>query len=251
MRSRPLALAVASALLSLPAAAQTLDEVLAKNFAARGGKEKIQAVQSARITGKMLVGPGMEAPVVMEWKAPNRVRVEFVVQGQTGVQAYDGTTAWMHMPFMGKAEPEQMPAEAARDMEQQADFAGPLFDYAAKGHQVELVGKADVEGTEAYQLRVTLKNGDVIHEYIDAESFLTIKTEGKSKRGDQEIETETAIANYREVDGLVLPHSMETKMKNAPAGMPGQSITIDKYELGVEIDDGRFAMPAAAAKPAA
>jgi outer membrane lipoprotein-sorting protein len=253
MRSRALVLAAASALLCLPVAAQpapltTADEVIAQNLAARGGKDKILAVQSARITGKMMIGPGMEAPVTMEWKAPNRVRMEFVVQGQTGVQAFDGSNAWMHMPFMGKADPEPMPAEQANDIEQQADFPGPLVDYQTKGHQVELLGREDVEGTDAYKLRITLKSGDVITEYIDAESFLSIRMEGRSKRGDQEIETETSIGNYKQVGDLLLPHSMETRMKGAPANAPAQSITIEGYELGATIDDGRFTMPA---KPAA
>lgn len=256
MRSRTLALAAASSLsillLATPggAAELTVDEVIAKNLEARGGKDKIMAVESARITGKMTIGPGMEAPVTMEWKAPNRVRMEFIVQGQTGVQAYDGKAAWMHMPFMGKADPEPMPAEQASEIEQQADFHGYLVDYKSKGHQVELLGKEELEGTEVYKLRVTLKSGDVITEYIDADSFLTIMMEGKTKRGDQEIETQTAVGNYKEVGGVVLPHSMETRMKGAPAGAPAQTITIDNYDLGAAIDDARFAMPEkTAAKP--
>ena len=38
---------------------------------------------------------------------------------------------------------------------------GPLIDYKAKGHTVELLGKDKVEGTDCYKLKVTLKNGDV------------------------------------------------------------------------------------------
>jgi outer membrane lipoprotein-sorting protein len=251
MRSRAFVLAAASVLLALPLAAEeatTVEQVVAQNLAARGGKAKIDAVESARITGRMTVGPGMEAPVTMEWKAPNRARIEFVFQGQTGVQAFDGTTAWMHMPFMGKADPEPMPAEQARDVEQQADFHGALVDWQAKGHQVELLGREEVEGTDAYKLRITLKNGDVTTEYLDAESFLTIRTEGSTKRGDQVLETETSIGSYKEVGGVVLPHSMEMRIKGMPAGAPAQVITIDSYELGVAIDDSRFVMPA---KPAA
>ena len=239
------------ALLAASASAQTADEIIAKNLEARGGKDKIMAAEAVRITGKMTMGPGMEAPFTMEWKNPNRVRLEFTVGGQTGVQAYDGSTAWMHMPFMGKAEPEAMPAEQTADMEQQADFVGPLVDYQAKGHQVALVGKRDVEGTEVYDLQITLKNGDVVHELIDAETFLTIKQESRRKQGDQEMDFETSIGNYKEVGGLVLPHSIETRMKGAPAGTPGQAITIDTYDFAAQIDDARFAFPKPAAPPPA
>lgn len=253
MRSRALLAAAAGVLLALPAAAQTVDEVLAKHIEARGGKEKLAAVQSARATGKMSMGP-MEVPFVMEWKAPNRVRQEFTVQGKAGVRAYDGATAWMHMPFMGKADPEKMAEEDTADMAQEADLIeGPLVNYQQKGHQVRLVGKKDVEGTEVYELEVTMKNGDVTHDYLDAETYLTIKQESKHKQGDQELEVVTAIGNYQQVDGLTLPFSISSTIKGAPPGAGGQSITIDKYELGAAIEDSRFAFPGAAAadKPAA
>jgi outer membrane lipoprotein-sorting protein len=246
--------AAAAAPTTAPAAAaapaMSVDDIIAKNTAARGGREKLDAVQSMRVTGKMTMGP-MEAPFTMEWKAPNRIRMEFVVQGQTGVQAYDGSTAWMHMPFMGKAEPEKMAEEDRADMEQQADFVGPLVDYQKKGNQVKLVGKRDVEGTDAYDLEVTLKNGDVVHELIDADSFLTIKQEAKRKQGDQELDVETSIGNYQTVNGLVLPFSMQSKIKGAPAGAPSQAITVDKYEFGSTIDDKRFTFPEKPATPAA
>ena len=239
---------LAGALVAAAASAQTADEIIAKNLEARGGKDKLLAQQAVRITGKMSMG-GMEAPVVMEWKAPNRVRLEFVIGGQTGTQAYDGTAGWTHMPFMGKAEPELMPAEQTADMEVQADFLGPLVDYAAKGHQVTLVGKREVEGTEVYDLQVTLKNGDVVHELIDAETYLTIKQESRRKQGDQEIDVETSVGNYKEVNGLILPHSIQTTVKGAPAGTPGQAITIDSYDFGAQIDDARFAFPKKAETP--
>jgi hypothetical protein len=154
------------------------------------------------------------------------------------------------MPFMGKAEPEKMAEEERADMEEQADFVGPLVDYQKKGNKVRLVGKRDVEGTGAYDVELTLKNGDVVHELIDADSFLTIKEESKRKMGDQEMDIETSIGNYQNVNGLMLPFSMQSHMKGAPAGAPSQSVTIEKYELGAPVDDSRFAMPAKTEAPA-
>ncbi|HVS01328.1 MAG TPA: hypothetical protein VMT16_01040, partial [Thermoanaerobaculia bacterium] len=245
-------LALAALLLCAAAAhaEMTLDEVLAKHLEARGGKQSIQAVDSARITGSMSMG-GMEVPVVFEWKRPDLVRMEFVVQGQTGIQAYDGETAWMYMPFMGKTEPEGMPEEQARDMKEQADFDGPLVDYQQKGHALELLGKEEVEGTDAYKLKLTKAGGDETIIYIDADHFLEIKSESKRKQGDQEMEIETASGNYKQVGELVLPHSLQSQAKGAPAGAPAQVITIEKYELGVDIAAERFAMPekAPAAEP--
>ena len=238
---------VAGALISVAAVAQTVDEVIAKNVAARGGLERIKAVKSAVFTGRMSMGEGMEAPIVLKWKRPDRVRMEFTIQGMTGVQAYDGATGWQIMPFLGKNDAETMTAEDLREVQEQADaFEGPLVDYAAKGHQAELLGKEPVEGTEAYKVKLTKKNGEVTTYYLDAEAFLEIKTEAKRTRRGQEMEFESAVGDYKEVGGILFPHSIEVRPKGAPAG---QTITIDKIELDGEIADGEFAMPAP--KPAA
>ena len=119
-----------------PAAAlPSVDEIIAKNLAARGGKDQILAKKSARMTGKMASGAGQEFPFILQWKRPNKMRMEFTFQGMTGIQAYDGTTGWMVMPFMGKKDPEAMSADDLKDVEDQADFDGELVDYAGEGPQ--------------------------------------------------------------------------------------------------------------------
>jgi outer membrane lipoprotein-sorting protein len=225
--------------------AQTADELIAKNLQARGGKDKIKAVQSARMTGKMVMGQGMEAPFTLEMSRPNKMRMEFTIQGMTGVQAFDGKTGWSVMPFMGKKDPEAMSADEVKQAADQADMDGVLVDYKDKGHQVEYAGKEDVEGTPAYKLKVTKKNGDIANVYLDAESYLEIKQAGKTKMRGQEIEGETTFGDFKTVDGLVFPFSMEQKAKGMPVGM---TMTISKIELNPTVEGSRFAMPAAEKK---
>ena len=231
------------ALLAPLAHAQTVDEVIAKHVQARGGLEKLKAVKSVRMTGKMMMGPGMEAPVVLEMSRPNKMRMEFTVQGMTGVQAFDGKTAWIVMPFTGKKDPEVVPAEDSKDFEDQADMDGPLVDYKAKGHQVELVGKEPVEGTDAYKLKLTLKTGNVQYLYIDAENYLEIKTESKRKVRGTEMELEGTPGDYKAVEGIMFPFSIENGAKGSPQK---NKLTIDKIELNPAVDESHFAMPAVA-----
>jgi hypothetical protein len=125
-------------------------------------------------------------------------------------------------------------------VEDQSDIDGPLVDWKAKGHKIELVGKDKVEGTDTYKLKVTLKSGTVRYLYLDAELFLDIKTEGKRTIRGTELETEQTIGDYKEVKGILYPHSLESGVKGRPQK---QKITIEKIELDVPIDDGRFTMP--------
>ena len=233
--------------LSATAADLTVDEILAKNLEAKGGADKVKALQSVSFTGNMKMGP-MEFPFTILKKRPEMTKIEFTVQGMTGIQAYDGTTGWMVMPFMGKKDPEVMPADMLSAIKEQADFDGQYIDYAKKGNKVELLGKGDVEGTPAYKLKLTTQDATETIIYFDAETFLEVKTEGKRKMQGQEIEAETTLGNYQEVGGLIFPFSIETKPKGAPAG---QSITITKAELNPTLSDDVFKMPVKKAAPEA
>ena len=248
MKRKTFAGLLLAGLMGTAAWAQTADEIIAKNLEAKGGVDKLKAVQSMRISGKMMVGPGMEAPMVIEMARPHKVRMEFTLQGMTGIQAYDGKGGWSVMPFMGKKEPEPMSADDLKQAEDQADMDGPLVDYKEKGNQVEYLGKGEVEGTPVHKLKVTKKNGDIQTLYLDADSYLEIKAEGKSKVRGQEIEGETTFGDYKEVGGIVFSHSIQSKMKGAPG--PGQTITFEKIEINPDIPTSRFDMPAKAETPA-
>ncbi len=226
--------------LAAPAASQTVDEIIAKNLEALGGLEKIRAVKTVRMTGKMTLGPGIEAPVVMELKRPNAMRLDITIQGMVGSQAFDGAKGWNLMPFSGSKVPQEMAADEVRLAQEQAEIDGPLVDYKAKGNTVELQGKDKVEGADAYKLKVTLKNGVVRTMYIDAEHFLQIKEEAKRTIRGTEIDSETIVGDYKDVGGMMFPHSIDSGQKGNPQR---QKLVIEKIELNVPIDDARFKMP--------
>jgi hypothetical protein len=227
--------------------AQTVDDIIAKNIEARGGADKLKSIQSIKSTATMTLGPGLEAPGTLIQKRPALARLEFTVQGLTAVQAYDGKNAWEIMPFTGKKDPEPMSADETKEMEETADLDGPLVDYKSKGNQVELQGKEKVEGTDAYKLKVTLKNGDVQTIYIDSDSYLEIKEETKRMVRGSEQTIESAIGDYKEVNGVLFPFAVESGAKGSTQK---EKLTITKIELNVPADDSIFKMPAATPAPA-
>jgi len=236
---------IALAVLAPCLLAQNVDEIVAKYVQARGGAEKLKGVQSIKTSATMTMGPGMELPGIVIQKRPMLARLEFTAQGMTAVQAYDGKEAWQIMPFMGKKDPELMSADEAKETEEMADVDGPLVDYKGKGHQLELLGKEKIEGTDAYKLKLTLKNGDVQTIYIDADSFLEIKEVTKRTVRGTDLEVESSIGDYKEVNGIMFPFAVENQVKGTDQK---QKITITKIELNVPADDSLFKMPAAAPK---
>ena len=234
------------ALVVLPVFAQeatpnpSADDLIAKYLEAIGGRDKLKAVKTMRMSGKMTMGQGMEAPVTMEMMRPSSMRMEFTFQGMTGIQGFDGSHGWMVMPFSGKTDPEPIPEDMAKEFKEQADFEGPLVDYKEKGSTVELLGKETVEGAETYKLKVTKKDGDVQVTYLDAEYFLPIKEASKRKIQGNDVEVETSLGDYKEVNGLKFAHSIEARAKGAPGA---QTITVEKIEINPTIDPSRFQMP--------
>ncbi len=239
---------VIALMFSLSLSAQTVDEIIAKNITAKGGMAKMKAVQSVRITGDVETGE-MQAGFTQVYKRPMKMRLDISVQGLTLTQAYDGQNGWQIVPFTGKTDPEPLVADDLKNTQEQSDFDGPLVDYKQKGNTVELVGKEKMDGgADAYHLKVTLKNGGIRNLYLDARTFLAIKTVAKITTRGTEVELQTMIGDYKEVEGLMFPFSIEQQ----PAGGQGakQKITFKKVELNTRVDDSFFKMPAVAPPPA-
>ena len=239
---RHLGLFVAALLLASPALGQDVDEIVAKFIEARGGQEALDGLRSVRASGTAHFGPEAELKFHYEWKRPNKIRFELTQQGITEIQASDGTTHW-HVDPPGQPNPGPMSAIDLAQLNDGIDYLGPLVDYREKGHEISLLGKEEIEGTAAYKLEIKKKGGMVEHSYLDAEYFVEIlQIERYPMPDGSTMELEVTWGDYKEVAGVLLPHSWHRKPKGAPAGL---TLVFEKVEVNVDIPDERFAMPAA------
>ena len=241
MRSTVLKTLVLS-LCATPLAAQSVDSLIAKYIQASGGMERIQAIQSLRRAGKYTGGGGFEAVVVQENKRPNRVREEFSIQGMTGINAYDGHDGWKIQPWEGKRDPESLGEEETHSLLDDADFDGPLVNYKEKGNRVEYLGIEQIEGSDAYKIKVTRPNGDVSFFYLDTEYYLPIRVDVQWQIRGAPVENEISIGDYKQVQGVYLPFSYEVGAKGSSSSDRGK-FTYEKIEANVPLDDQRFVRP--------
>ena len=231
--------------LATPAGAQTADELVAKNIQAKGGLEKIKAIQTLRSRGRLDQG-SFTAQVGQEQKRPDKLRSTFTIQGMTAIQAHDGRSGWQISPFQGRKDPELLGEDDLRDLVEDSDIDGPLVDYKQKGHMVEYLGRDTVDGDDVFRLKCTLKNGDILYYYLDPDSFLEIRTERQQFIRGAVRERLSDLGSYKPVAGVMFPHSIETGPKNNPGVRV--KVTIQSVEANVPIDDAVFRMPAAPAK---
>jgi outer membrane lipoprotein-sorting protein len=218
----------------------TVDELVAKHIAAVGGADKLKAIKSAKMTASTNMN-GMELSTTVYIKRPGLMRSETSVNGMSIVQAFDGKQSWSINPMTGSSDPtyaSEQESKQARDRAI-AQLDGFLVDYKEKGSKVELQGKEDVEGSPAYKLKITMKEGDTIYVYLDTETYLDTKTIMTVKQMGQEMEVTSLPSNYKPEAGVMMPHSIEQRV-----GPMSMKMVLQKVEVNVPVEDSMFQMPA-------
>jgi len=241
------------AVLSLVAtttAAATLDDVLARHLAAQGGAQRLAALATLELAGRMTLSFGGDSTFELAWtrvhKRPLMVRSEASAQGLTAFSAFDGREGWQLQPFAGRREPERVSADDSKRLALDADLDGPLVGAREKGASIAYLGTEDVDGTLAHKLEVRRKGGDLCYVFVDPDSFLVIRVEAHTfVRGAENVD-ETDFGNYELVAGVWLPFAIESGPKGAPRQ---QRITVERAFANVPLDAALFRLPPAAPAP--
>jgi hypothetical protein len=226
------------------------DGLIAKNLAARGGAEKLAALKSVLFAGETRFPGDFRLKFASMQGRLNpandacAVRVEMSVQGLTFIQAYDGKTGWRVNPFQGRKTAERLGEDEARSLADSASIDGVLLASRAKGSKVEYLGREDIDGTDAYKLRVNERDGDVFTYYLDPDTFLEIKILERRKLRGAEGETETELGEYEQVGGVYFPFSIASGAKNSTNK---QLTTIESGEANPAVAADLFAMPSGSA----
>jgi hypothetical protein len=236
---------------AFPAAAQDAQSLVAKNLEARGGAAALAAIKSVRFEGRTIF-PGDFELTYKEARerlgAGAEIRYDLGLQGLDVVQSYDGSGAWKINPFQGRKDPERMSADEARQLADAALIEGPLLASHSDGSRVQYLGREDFDGTLAYKLKVTQKDGDEFVFWLDPDTYLEIKIDETRKvRGAQQT-TETELGDYEKVAGVYFPMSVESWQQGQSSQR--QKIIIASGAANPPLSAGFFAEPHGPATPA-
>ena len=228
--------------LVLTATAPTLDDVLAKNYAARGGLDKLRAIKTLRVRGHT-EGGWATFDVTTTYARTSKSRQDVSMQGMTESSAVDGKSGWQTNAFSGRKDAVAMSPDDLLAALDDADFDGPLVDWQKKGHKLELLGSEDVDGSPAWKIKATLKSGTVQYIFLDADAFIEIKTITQRRMRGALVETETELGNYEQVGGVFFPFSIENRARRS---QNPSRFAVDKVEVDPPVDDALFAKPGGA-----
>jgi outer membrane lipoprotein-sorting protein len=217
---------------------QTVEEIVAKHLAAKGGVEKLRAINTVKSSGK-ITARGGEVSVTSWAKRPNMFRRETSSPGQRFVIGFDGATVWVINPMMSPKAQEVTGPQADMTRQDADGFDSVLLDYAKHGSSVELVGTEKGETGSLHHLKVTKKNGTIQHLYLSAETGLEVKMVMSVDQAGTKGDVATELSDYRSIDGIMVPFSIRQSFN----GKAGAQVTYQSIEFNVPIEDSFFTMP--------
>lgn len=234
-----------------PVSAQDAQSLIAKNVEARGGGAAIDAIKSISFQGRTIFPGDFELTFKSSQAhlaGADAIRLDLSLQGLDLVQAYDGHEAWRINPFQGRKDAERMSADDARQLADQALIQGPLLASRTDGSKVQYLGRDDFDGTLAYKLKVTQKDGDEFVYWLDPDTYLEIKVdETRRIRGAQQT-NETELGDYEKVAGVYFPMSIESWSQGQPNQR--QRTIIASGTANLPVDSALFAEPGGPGTPA-
>jgi outer membrane lipoprotein-sorting protein len=227
-----------SALLLVPVASAQLGPEIARQHAERAG-DKLAALQSLRAEGRTFIG-GEMVPFAVMAERPNRLRVDSFSPLRRVIQGYDGLAApWIsHTEFKGGAV-QEMPAGDAKDFIANADFDGPLVNYAEKGYSVDYAGEDLVDGRRAFKLLMMSRTDTIFFLWVDAENHEVVKRMVYRTGKEGRVTIDTLFKDFRPVAGVLQPHRIETIAN----GRLLYVMVIDKMEPNVAVPARIFSGP--------
>lgn len=222
----------------------TVDQIVEKNVAARGGLDAWRKVQTMVWVGHLQTSSPTESapPFELQMKRPDKTRFEVTVEGEKSIRAFDGKQGWrLRPPRGGKAELTPYSAEEVLYARDAPGIEGPLIDHQARGIGVELDGTDTIEQRNAYRLTVKLPSGTARHVWVDAETFLEVRYDRQSRSAGRAATVFVYYRDYKTVEGLRIPMAIDTL---SPDGRGGNRMTIDRVLVNPPLEDSQFAWPA-------
>ncbi len=212
--------------------AQSLDEIV-KKYTAANKIDQMAGKKTIKITAKMSM-MGMDMPMEVYMKNPNKIKTVSNFNGQEVIQAFDGTKGYSVNPMAGSTVPVEMSADDAKQMLRSNIFQNYMANYLKDG-LLTLVGEEAVNGKPAFKIKAAIPGVTNMHLFIDKNSYLLVKTAIEINQGGQAMTVDSYPSDYTETNGVFLP----MKTTTSAAGMD-YTITFTKVEVDVPIDDSVF-----------
>ena len=189
------------------AGGQTVEEIIEKHIRAKGGLDKLDAIQSIYMEGfitwmgitsfiKIVALQNQLTPAAfnMQWRITDQ-------QNSLLVPEHFNTNTVLLNDIIAAMQTEVF-------------LATPLINHLAKGNTAVLIGKDVIEGVACYKLKLTGKEGNIIFYWINKEDFLIVQSSFENSETVTG-KNESILArynNYKPADEILFAHSIAIQM---------------------------------------
>jgi len=138
------------------------------------------------------------------WIAPATEAQKMEGQGMVFQKSYyDGKTGFTYNMQAGKKE------MTADEMNSKKNSSGlfPEMNYATNGTNYDLIGIENQNGVDYYVVK-TMEDSSETYDYYNKTTYLKEKTISIRKQDGEIIETTNILGDYKDVSGILFPHSM-------------------------------------------
>lgn len=214
--------------------AQSLEEIV-KLHSKAAKTDQLAKIKTIKITGRM-AAMGMEMPLEMYMKNPNKIKVIYSLGGQQMISVFDGEKGYTQNPMTGSMDPIELKGEQLNQLTRNNVFTNEVLN-SFNQKRLSYEREEMVNGKPAYRLKVQIEGTAApSYLYIDKTSGLLVKLTTTVEQMGTTMNIETFLTDYKENQGLVMPMKT-TAMAN---GMEAAVITFSNVEVNIPIEDSVF-----------
>ncbi|WP_196885929.1 insulinase family protein [Aureivirga sp. CE67] len=220
--------------LTMPVPAGVTAESVINNYVdAIGGKEKLMAVKTLSQKGKVKAeGAPFEIQATQKMAYPNKEYMELEAPGMGTLMksVFNGEKGYMMQQGM---KIDMTPDVLAQKKESKSMF--PVMYLTEEGKDLSLDGIIPFNGSKAYKMVVTDKDGKKAEMLFDVNSGFLVQTSSTQEAMGQKITTTISFSDYKDFDGVKIP----TKM-GMISGPQKLSFEYTEIKLNEELSDKDF-----------
>lgn len=217
-------------------------DILSRYFQAVGGEEKLSQLKSCQSDFKVTFrGAGVQGTMKVVLVEGGKFRQVMEMSGiGTESLGSDGKTVWATSAITGARLIEGVEAE---QYQLSNGHAIPQVGYAKYFESMECSGAEKFDGVECYVVKYSKQDRKPTIDYFEKATGLLRGSRQTMVTNQGEIEVQTTMTDYRDVDGVKFPFSSVMTMG------PGLALelSISSIKTNPKLDANQFDLPAEAA----
>ncbi len=207
----------------------TAADVIDKYVESLGGKENLLKVEDVIVKMKGKI-QNFDITITSYKKAPNKsftdvdagvMKQEVKFDGEKGKQS-------------GMGQEMMMEGDMLEMMKVQSEM-NSFLKYDKLGISAELTGVKDVNGSDAYEITLTLPSGKKLIDYYDTQTGLKVRELSTTDTPQGSFTQTVDFSDYKEIDGVMYPFKVVQQM-----GMGPMELEVTSVEVNTGLDDSLF-----------